>query len=183
MGAAYALSLVFSLVYGYYAARNRRAEQVMIPLLDVLQSVPILSFLPVALLSLSVLLTTAVASELAAVVLIFASQVWNLTFSVYQSTRTVPGELREAAAVFRFGAWFRLKYLELPFAANGLVWNSVMSWAGGWFFLRAAEMFTVGSYPSTAAQAGDLTQSAVEIIELARDDVGRNESKCFGRNA
>ncbi len=168
MGAAYALSLVFSLVYGYYAARNRRAEQVMIPLLDVLQSVPILSFLPVVLLLLSVLLTTAVASELAAVVLIFTSQVWNLTFSVYQSTRTVPGELREAAAVFRCSAWFRLKYVELPFAANGLVWNSVMSWAGGWFFLMAAEMFTVGSrdfrlpglgsYLSTAAQAGDLTQ-------------------------
>lgn|SRR5574340_4190 len=166
MSAAYALSLVFSLVYGYYAARNRRAEQVMIPLLDVLQSVPILSFLPVVLLSLSVLLPTAVAAELAAVVLIFTSQAWNLTFSVYQSTRTVPTELREAAAVFRFGAWFRLKYVELPFAANGLVWNSVMSWAGGWFFLMAAEMFTVGSrdfrlpglgsYLSTAAQAGDL---------------------------
>jgi len=166
MSAAYALSLVFSLAYGYYAARNRRAGQVMIPLLDVLQSVPILSFLPVVLLSLSVLLSSAVAAELAAVVLIFTSQAWNLTFSVYQSTRTVPGELREAAAVFRFGAWFRLKYVELPFAANGLVWNSVMSWAGGWFFLMAAEMFTVGSrdfrlpglgsYLSTAAQAGDL---------------------------
>jgi len=86
MSAAYALSLVFSLAYGYYAARNRRAGQVMIPLLDVLQSVPILSFLPVVLLSLSVLLSSAVAAELAAVVLIFTSQAWNLTFSVYQST-------------------------------------------------------------------------------------------------
>lgn len=166
MTAAYVLSLIFSLIYGHYAARNRRAEQVMIPLLDVLQSVPILSFLPVVLLSLSVLLPATAAAELAAVVLIFTSQVWNMTFSVYQSTRTLPNEMREAAAVFRFGAWFRLKYVELPFAANGLVWNSIMSWAGGWFFLMAAEMFTVGSrdfrlpglgsYLSTAAQAGDL---------------------------
>ena len=176
MGAAYALSLAFSLVYGHYAAHNRRAERVMMPLLDVLQSVPILSFLPVVLLSLSVLLPTAVAAELAAIVLIFTSQVWNMTFSVYQSTRTVPGELREAAAVFRFGTWFRLKHLELPFAANGLVWNSIMSWAGGWFFLMAAEMFTVGSrdfrlpglgsYLSTAAQAGDLHAIGLGVATL-----------------
>ncbi|MGE5320701.1 MAG: ABC transporter permease [Hyphomicrobiaceae bacterium] len=176
MGAAYGLSLVFSLVYGYYAARNRTAEKMMMPLLDVLQSVPILSFLPVVLLSLSVVLPTAVAAELAAIVLIFTSQAWNMTFSVYQSGKTVPGELREAAAVFRFGAWFRLKYLELPFAAIGLVWNSIMSWAGGWFFLMAAEMFTVGqrdfrlpglgSYLSTAAQAGDLHAIGLGVATL-----------------
>ena len=176
MSAAYLLSLVFSLAYGYYAARNRRAEKVMMPLLDVLQSVPILSFLPVVLLSLSVVLPTNLAAELAAVVLIFTSQVWNMTFSVYQSAKTVPGELREAAAVFRFGTWFRLKHLDLPFAAIGLVWNSIMSWAGGWFFLMAAEMFTVGerdfrlpglgSYLQTAAQAGDLHAVLLGVLML-----------------
>jgi NitT/TauT family transport system permease protein len=176
MSAAYALSLAFSLAYGYYAARNRRAEQVMMPLLDVLQSVPILSFLPVVLLSLSVVLPAAAAAELAAIVLIFTSQAWNMTFSVYQSVKTVPSELREAAAVFRFGTWFRLKYLELPFAAIGLVWNSIMSWAGGWFFLMAAEMFTVGerdfrlpglgSYLQTAAHAADLHAVALGVLAL-----------------
>lgn len=166
MAAAYLLSLAFSLAYGYYAARNLRAEQVMMPLLDVLQSVPILSFLPVVLLSLAVLLPAAAAAEVAAIVLIFTSQVWNMTFSFYQSLKTIPEELREAAGVYRFGAWLRLRHLELPFAATGLVWNSIMSWAGGWFFLMAAEMFTVGdrdfrlpglgSYLQTAANAGDL---------------------------
>ncbi|HEX6019094.1 MAG TPA: ABC transporter permease subunit [Burkholderiaceae bacterium] len=166
MAAAYALSLAFSLAYGYYAAYHRRAERVMVPLLDVLQSVPILSFLPVVLLSLAVLLPASVAAEVAAIVLIFTSQVWNMTFSFYQSVKTVPGELREAAGVYRFGTWFRLRHVELPFAAVGLVWNSMMSWAGGWFFLMAAEMFTVGdrdfrlpglgSYLQTAAGTGDL---------------------------
>ncbi|HUJ85534.1 MAG TPA: ABC transporter permease subunit [Burkholderiales bacterium] len=166
MAAAYALSLAFSLAYGYYAAHNRTAEKVMMPLLDVLQSVPILSFLPLVLLSLTVILPTEVAAELAAIVLIFTSQAWNITFSFYQSVKTVPDELREAATAFRFGTWYRLKYLELPFAGIGLVWNSIMSWAGGWFFLMAAEMFTVGrrdfrlpglgSYLQTAASRGDL---------------------------
>ena len=166
MAAAYALSLAFSLAYGYYAAHRRRAELVMMPLLDVLQSVPILSFLPVVLLSLSVLLPASAAAEIAAIVLIFTSQAWNLTFSFYQSVKTVPGELREAAAGYRCGTWLRLRHLELPLATIGLVWNSMMSWAGGWFFLMAAEMFTVGdrdfrlpglgSYLQTAANAGDL---------------------------
>jgi NitT/TauT family transport system permease protein len=166
MLAAYALSLAFAVSYGLYAAHNRRAERIMLPLLDVLQSVPILSFLPVVLLSFSVFLPLGVAVELASIVLIFTSQSWHLAFSMYQSARTVPRELEEAAAVFRFGRWFRFKYLELPFAAVGLIWNSIMSWAGGWFFLMAAEMFTVGSrdfrlpglgsYLQTAAHAGDL---------------------------
>lgn len=166
MSAAYALSLAFSLGYGYYAAHNRTAERFMMPLLDVLQCVPILSFLPVVLLSLSVVLPSEVAAEFAAIALIFTSQAWNITFSFYQSVKTVPGELREAATAFRFGRWFRLRYLELPFAGIGLAWNSIMSWAGGWFFLMAAEMFTVGhrdfrlpglgSYLQTAASHGDV---------------------------
>jgi NitT/TauT family transport system permease protein len=144
MAAAYALSLAFTIVYGRAAAYHRRAEQVLMPVLDVLQSVPILSFLPVVLLSLSAILPQAVAAELASIVLIFTSQVWNMTFGWYQSLTTIPGELNEASTVFRFNTWMRFRTLELPFGAIGLIWNSMMSWAGGWFFLMAAEIFTVG---------------------------------------
>jgi NitT/TauT family transport system permease protein len=144
MTAAYFLSLIFTLIYGRLAAYNRRAEQVLMPLLDVLQSVPILSFLPVVLLSLSAILPINWAAELASVALIFTSQAWNLTFAWYQSLTTIPKELREASAIFRLNSWMRFKSLELPFAAISLVWNSMMSWAGGWFFLMAAEIFTVG---------------------------------------
>ena len=166
MGAAYVLSLLFTLVYGYAAARNRKAELVLLPLLDVLQSVPILSFLPVVLLSLSAVLPIRIGAELASILLIFTSQAWNLTFAWYQSLTTVPGELKEASYIFRFNPWLRLKTLQLPFAAISLIWNSMMSWAGGWFFLMAAEIFTVGnrnfqlpgigSYLKAAADHGDI---------------------------
>ena len=162
---AYLLSLLFTLPYGYLAARNRRAEHVLRPLLDVLQSVPILSFLPVVLLSLTAVLPERLAVELAAIVLIFTSQAWNLTFAWYQALTTIPHELREASAAFRFQPWLRLTTLELPFAALSLTWNSVMSWAGGWFFLMAAEIFSVGrrdfrlpglgAYLQEAANQGD----------------------------
>jgi NitT/TauT family transport system permease protein len=165
MLAAYLLSLLFTLPYGYLAARNRRAEHVLLPLLDVLQSVPILSFLPVVLLSLTAILPERLAVELAAIVLIFTSQAWNLTFAWYQALTTIPTELREASAAFRFPPWLRLTALEVPFAALSLVWNSVMSWAGGWFFLMAAEIFHVGqrdfrlpglgAYLQAAASQGD----------------------------
>lgn len=176
MLAAYALSLIFSLIYGYVAAYNRRAEVVLMPLLDVLQSVPILSFLPVVLLSFSAVLPEDIATELASIVLIFTSQVWHLTFAWYQSLTTIPVELREASAVFRFNRWIRLKTLELPFGANSLIWNSVMSWAGGWFFLMAAEMFTVGhrdfrllglgAYLSEAARQGDVQAILLGLVAL-----------------
>ena len=166
MLAAYILSFLFTLVYGYAAAYNRRAEAVLMPLLDVLQSVPILSFLPVVLLSLSAVLPLGIAAELASIVLIFTSQAWNLTFAWYQSLTTIPVSLREASGIFRFNRWLRLKTLELPFGANSLIWNSMMSWAGGWFFLMAAEIFTVGqrdfrlpglgAYLSEAARQGDM---------------------------
>ena len=144
MTAAYSLSLFFTLIYGYVSAYNPRGEQILMPLLDVLQSVPILSFLPVALLSLSAILPQKIAAELASIILIFTSQVWHLTFAWYQSLTTIPKELREVSTTFRFNGWMRFKTLELPFAAIGLIWNSMMSWAGGWFFLMAAEIFTVG---------------------------------------
>jgi NitT/TauT family transport system permease protein len=160
MAAAYILSMVFTLVYGYIAARSRRAERIMMPLLDVLQSVPILSFLPVVLLSLSAVMPEGIAVTLASIVLIFTSQAWNLTFAWYQSLTTIPKELREANAVFRFNSWFRFKTLELPFAAISLIWNSMMSWAGGWFFLMAAEIFTVGDRDFRLAGLGSYIQTA-----------------------
>jgi NitT/TauT family transport system permease protein len=166
MTAAYLLSLLFTLTYGYLSARNRTAEKVLMPLLDVLQSVPILSFLPVVLLGLSAILPEGFATELASVVLIFTSQAWNMTYSFYQSLTTVPNELREASAIFRLNPWLRFKTVEVPFATLGLIWNSMMSWAGGWFFLMAAEIFNVGerdfrlpglgSYLQTAANAGNV---------------------------
>ena len=176
MAAAYVLSLLFTFVYGYQAAYHRRAEQVLMPLLDVLQSVPILSFLPVVLLGLSAVLPVNVAAELASVVLIFTSQAWNLTFAWYQSLTTIPKELREASTIFRFNGWLRLKTLELPFSALSLIWNSMMSWAGGWFFLIAVEIFTVGqrdfrlpglgAYLHEAANQGDLSALAWGIGTL-----------------
>jgi NitT/TauT family transport system permease protein len=176
MTAAYALSLVFAMLYGRAAATSRGAERVLMPLLDVLQSVPILSFLPVVLLGLSAVLPAGAAAELASIVLIFTSQAWNLTFAWYQSLRTIPKELNEASATFRFDGWLRLKTLELPFAGISLVWNSMMSWAGGWFFLMAAEIFTVGdrdfrlpglgAYLQEAANAGNVAAIARGALTL-----------------
>ena len=160
MAAAYFLSLLFSLAYGYSAARNRTAERVLTPLLDVLQSVPILSFLPVVLLGLSAILPEGLAAELAAIVLIFTSQAWNMTYSFYQSMKTIPVELREASAIFRLDPWLRFKTLELPFAGIGLIWNSMMSWAGGWFFLMAAEIFAVGNRDFRLPGLGSYLQKA-----------------------
>jgi NitT/TauT family transport system permease protein len=176
MLAAYVLSLAFSLFYGYKAARSRYAEIFFLPLLDVLQSVPILSFLPVAVLALTAFLPERLGVELAAIFLIFTSQAWNLTFAWYQSLITIPQELREAGAIFRLRSYLRLRFLELPFAAIQLIWNSMMSWAGGWFFLMASEMFTVGardyrlpglgSYLQKAAYLGDTRALAWGLVTL-----------------
>src|SRR5215467_7194721 len=118
---AYVISLAFSLWYGSVAASNRRAEQILLPLLDVLQSVPILSFLPVVLLGLSAFLSQDLASELASVVLIFTSQAWNLAFAWYQAQKTVPRELREVSSNFQFSPWMKFRTMELPFAAISLI--------------------------------------------------------------
>lgn len=176
MTAAYVLSLAFTLVYGHLAARRKTAERVLMPLLDVLQSVPILSFLPVVLLSLAAVLPESLAVELASIVLLFTSQAWNLTFAWYQSLTTMPVELREAVTTFRFSGWLRFRALELPHAALGLVWNSMMSWAGGWFFLMAAESFTLGrrdfelpglgSYLHLAAERGDVHAVSLGVLTL-----------------
>jgi NitT/TauT family transport system permease protein len=166
MTIAYVLSLAFTLVYGYVAAYNRRAERFMIPLLDVLQSIPVLSFLPGVMLAMVALFPgRQLGVEAGAILLIFTGQVWNMAFSFYASLKSIPSEMREAAKVYRFSWWQRFVEMELPFAVIGLVWNSMMSVAGGWFFLMACEMFVLGardfrlpglgSYLQTAASAGD----------------------------
>src|SRR5580658_2054393 len=168
---AYALSLAFTLVYGYVAAYNPRAERFMIPLLDVLQSIPVLSFLPGVMLAMVALFPgRQLGVEAGAILLIFTGQVWNMAFSFYASLKSIPKEMREAARIYRFNWWQRFIEMELPFSAIGLVWNSMMSVAGGWFFLMACEMFVLGdrdfrlpglgSYLQTAASAGD-TKSIV----------------------
>jgi NitT/TauT family transport system permease protein len=163
---AYVLSLAFTLVYGYIAAYNPRAERFMIPLLDVLQSIPVLSFLPGVMLAMVALFPgRQLGVEAGAILLIFTGQVWNMAFSFYASLKSIPSEMREAAKIYRFSWWQRFIQMELPYAAIGLVWNSMMSVAGGWFFLMACEMFVLGardfrlpglgSYLQTAASAGD----------------------------
>lgn len=157
----YLLSLVFTLIYGHIAAMNRRAERVMIPLLDILQSVPILSFLPVVILTLIALFPHSnIGLELASVILIFTSQAWNMTFSFYHSVRTLPGDLKEVATMSRLRPWQRFIKLEVPASMIGLIWNSMMSWAGGWFFLIAAEQFTLGNQSFQLPGLGSYLQVA-----------------------
>jgi NitT/TauT family transport system permease protein len=163
---AYILSLAFTLVYGYIAAYNARAERIMIPLLDILQSIPVLSFLPGVMLAMVALFPhRQLGVEMGAILLIFTGQVWNMAFSFYSSLKSIPRDMREAAKIYRFNWYQRFTQFELPYAAIGLVWNSMMSVAGGWFFLMACEMFVLGSndfrlpglgsYLQTAASAGD----------------------------
>ncbi len=163
---AYVTSLIFALVYGYAAAHSRRAEAVLVPLLDILQSIPVLSFLPGVMLAMVALFPhRQLGVELGSILLIFTGQVWNMAFSFYSSLKTIPRELNEAARIYRFGRWQRFVELDLPFSTIGLVWNSMMSVAGGWFFLMACEMFVLGnrdfrlpglgSYLQTAAGNGD----------------------------
>jgi NitT/TauT family transport system permease protein len=166
IAAAYVCSLAFTLVYGYVAASNARAEKFMLPLLDTLQSIPVLSFLPPVMLAMVALFPTKqLGVELGSILLIFTGQVWNMTFSFYSSLKSIPREMREVAEVYHWSWWQRFTQMEFPYAIIGLVWNSMMSVAGGWFFLMACEMFTLGnrdlrlpglgSYLQTAANAGN----------------------------
>jgi NitT/TauT family transport system permease protein len=166
IAAAYLLSLVFSLGYGYLASQSRKAERLMIPVLDTLQSIPVLSFLPAVMLSMAALFpSTQFGLELGSILLIFTGQVWNMAFSVYSSLKSIPREMLEAAQLYRLSRWQRFAQLELPHSAIGLIWNSMMSVAGGWFSLMVCEMFTLGnrdlrlpglgSYLQSASNAGD----------------------------
>jgi NitT/TauT family transport system permease protein len=142
---AYAFSLIFTLFYGYWAAKDARARRVLLPLLDILQSIPVVGFMPGLILGMVALFPKSnLGLELASILLIFTGQVWNMTFSFYQSVSSVPQDLREVSTVYRFGWWQLFRTVELPFATIGLVWNSMMSMAGGWFFLMLSETFKAG---------------------------------------
>ncbi|MGB7282513.1 MAG: ABC transporter permease subunit [Candidatus Acidiferrum sp.] len=158
---AYALSLAFALAYGYLAARSKAAEVVLVPLLDILQSIPVLSFLPGVMLAMVALFPhSQIGIELGSVILIFTGQVWNIAFSFYSSLKGIPRELREAAIIYRFGRWQKFVELDLPFSTIGLVWNSMMSVAGGWFFLMACEMFVLGDRDFRLPGLGSFLQTA-----------------------
>jgi NitT/TauT family transport system permease protein len=161
------VSLLFTLIYGTVAAKNRRAEMVLIPLLDVLQSVPVLgylSFTVVFFVSLSP--NRLVGAELAAIFAIFTSQAWNMTFSFFQSLRTIPTDLDEASRGFRFSAWQRFWRVEVPFAMPGLIWNTMISMSGGWFFVVASEAIAVGDFQLSLPGIGSYVARAIQQRDL-----------------
>jgi NitT/TauT family transport system permease protein len=174
---AYSISLCFALIYGYWAAKDHKAERVLLPLLDILQSIPVLGFMPGLVLTLCALFPRSnVGLELSAVIMIFTGQAWNMTFSFYHSLRTVPQDMREVATVYRFSWWQRFKWVELPYSTIGLVWNSMMSMAGGWFFLMINEAFRlgdrdfrlpgIGSYMSVAVEHGRIDAMLTAIFAM-----------------
>ncbi len=187
IGIAYLLSLVFAIAYGYTAAYNPRIEAWMVAVLDILQSIPVLSFLPPVVLAMVALVPGhQLGIEMGVILLIFTGQVWNLAFSFYSSLKTIPREMVEASRIYRYSAWQRFWQLEMPYAAIGLVWNSIVSVAGGWFALMLCEMFTMGdrnfqlpglgSYIQSAADSGDVTAllsgiGAVILIVVATDQL------------
>ncbi|EKQ66803.1 ABC-type anion transport system, duplicated permease component [Leptolyngbyaceae cyanobacterium JSC-12] len=171
-------STVFTLIYGYVAASSRRAERVMIPLLDILQSVPVLGFLSITVTGFIALFPGSLLGlEAASIFAIFTSQVWNMTFSFYQSLRTVPKELAEAATLYQLSGWQRFTKLEVPSAMIGLLWNAMMSFGGGWFFVAASEAISVlnqeyvlpglGSYVAGAIAAEDLPALGWALLTIA----------------
>jgi NitT/TauT family transport system permease protein len=164
---ALAASLVFSIVFAVLATRYRPAEKLLVPLLDILQSIPILGFLSITVTGFIALFPGSLLGvECAAIFAIFTSQAWNMAFSLYQSFKTVPAELKEAAEVFHLSGWQRFWQLDLPYAMPGLLWNMMMSMSGGWFFVVASEAIQVsnqniklpgiGSYIALAIEAKDL---------------------------
>ncbi len=184
---AYLLSLCFAVSYGYIAAYNPRVEAWMIAVLDILQSIPVLSFLPPVVLAMVALVPGhQMGIEMGIILLIFTGQVWNLAFSFYSSLKSIPREMIEASRIYRYSAWQRFWQLEMPYAAIGLVWNSIVSVAGGWFALIACEMFTMGdrnfqlpglgSYLQTATASGDVRAllagfATVILIVVATDQL------------
>ncbi|MBY4866577.1 ABC transporter permease [Burkholderia anthina] len=168
MFAALLASIVFTFVYATAAARSRSAERVLIPLLDVLQSVPILGYLSFTVLFfLSLFPGRILGAECAAIFAIFTSQAWNMTFSFYQALRTVPLDLDEASRSFRLSAWQRFWRLDVPFAMPGLVWNAMMSMSGGWFFVVASEAIAVGNLHVDLPGVGAYVAQAIANRDLA----------------
>ncbi|HWK46518.1 MAG TPA: ABC transporter permease subunit [Stellaceae bacterium] len=177
MGVALVFSLVFSLVYAAIAAKSRQAEKIMIPVLDILQSVPILGFLSITVTGFIALFPGQLLGvECAAIFAIFTSQAWNMTFSLYQSFRTVPGDLLEASRMYHLAPMQRFWRLEVPHAMPGLVWNTMMSVSGGWFFVVASEAITVsgntillpgiGSYIATAIDQKNLLAIVYAVLVM-----------------
>jgi NitT/TauT family transport system permease protein len=168
MFAGLAVSLVFSLAYAALAAKNRQAEKLMIPVLDLLQSVPILGFLSITITGFIALFPGSLLGvECAAIFAIFTSQAWNMTFSLYQSFRTVPGDLKEAARMYHLGPWRVFWRLEVPHAMPSLVWNMMMSVSGGWFFVVASEAITVSGQTIMLPGVGSYIAQAIDQRNLA----------------
>jgi len=160
-------SIIFTFIYAAVAAKSRRAEMVLIPLLDILQSVPILGFLTFTVVFFLNLFPGSVfGAELASVFAIFTSQAWNMTFSMYQSIRNVPKDLEEASQSFRLSGWQRFWRLDVPFAMPGLIWNTMMSMSGGWFFVVASESITVGNTAVTLPGIGSYVALAIKEQNL-----------------
>ncbi|KYK44027.1 sulfonate ABC transporter permease [Bradyrhizobium liaoningense] len=161
-------STIFTFVYAAIAAKSRRAEMVLIPLLDILQSVPILGFLTFTVVFFMNLFPGQVlGAELASVFAIFTSQAWNMTFSMYQSMRNVPKDLEEATRSFHLSGWQRFWRLDVPFAMPGLIWNAMMSVSGGWFFVVASEAITVGNTTVTLPGVGSYVALAIQQQNLS----------------
>ena len=168
MLAAMLASLVFTFVYATLAAKSRRAALVLIPLLDVLQSVPVLGYLSFTTVFFIALFPgNVLGPELAAIFAIFTSQAWNMAFSFYESLRMIPNDLDEACRSFRFSGWQRFWRLEVPFAMPGLIWNMMMSMSGGWFFVVASEAITVGTLKITLPGIGSYVATAIERRDLS----------------
>src|SRR5712671_5656362 len=160
-------SIIFTFIYAALAAKSRRAEMVLIPLLDILQSVPILGFLTFTVVFFLNLFPGQVfGAELACVFAIFTSQAWNMTFSMYQSIRNVPKDLEEASQSFHLSGWQRFWRLDVPFAMPGLIWNAMMSMSGGWFFVVASEAITVGNTTVTLPGIGSYVALGIQKQNL-----------------
>src|SRR5579864_2150073 len=160
-------SIIFTFIYAALAAKSRRAEMVLIPLLDILQSVPILGFLTFTVLFFMNLFPGRVlGAELACVFAIFTSQAWNMTFSMYQSMRNVTRDLEEATQSFHLSSWQRFWRLDVPFAMPGLIWNTMMSMSGGWFFVVASEAITIGNTTVTLPGIGSYVALGIEKQNL-----------------
>lgn len=167
MFAALLCSLLFTFTYATWAAKSRRAGLILVPILDILQSVPILGFLSFTVVFfMSLFPGRVLGAELAAIFAIFTSQAWNMAFSLYQSLKTVPSDLDEAARSYRLTAWQRFWRLEVPFAMPGLVWNTMMSMSGGWFFVVASEAVSVGNATWKLPGIGSYVALALEQRDI-----------------
>src|SRR5580698_6442862 len=167
MFVALGFSTLFTFVYGYAAARSKRAERVLVPLLDILQSIPVLGFLSVTVTAFIALFRGSLLGlEAASIFAIFTAQAWNMAFSLYQSLRSVPRELDEMATLYQLSKWERFTRLELPVSVIGLVWNGMMSFGGGWFFLAASEAISVLNRQYTLPGLGSYVAAAVAARNL-----------------